>query len=145
MVFHWSMSDSKTPHLSRTLLNILANLNNTAVWMVLACPLISNPSSLLSRPLGIFLMRQLKLVSLSSSCSIAFLVLWQGPSTSLSFCFLWFLLWFACTAKSTIQQVLFVLIIITRSGYYYYFIFLVFFKFFMPAKAGDLSLELKWQ
>ena len=32
-------------------------------------------------------MLQLKLVSLSPSCSIAFLVILQGPSTCLSFCF----------------------------------------------------------
>ena len=34
MVFHWSLSDSKSPKLSRTLLSILAVLNNAVVWMV---------------------------------------------------------------------------------------------------------------
>ena len=33
MVFYWSFSDSKSPRVSRTLLNILAN---DLVWMVLA-------------------------------------------------------------------------------------------------------------
>ena len=32
MVFHWSLSDSKSPQVSRTLLNILAVLNNAVVW-----------------------------------------------------------------------------------------------------------------
>ena len=34
MVFHWSLSDGKSPQLSRTLLSILAVLNNAVVWMV---------------------------------------------------------------------------------------------------------------
>ena len=34
MVFHWSLSDSKSPQVSWTLLNILAVLNNTVIWMV---------------------------------------------------------------------------------------------------------------
>ena len=34
MVFHWSLSDSKSPQVSRTLLNILAVINNAVVWMV---------------------------------------------------------------------------------------------------------------
>ena len=35
MVFHWSLSDSKSPQISRTLLSILAVLNNAVVCMVL--------------------------------------------------------------------------------------------------------------
>ena len=34
MVFHWSLSDSKSPQVSRTLLNIPSVLNNVVVWMV---------------------------------------------------------------------------------------------------------------
>ena len=34
MVFHWSLSDSKSPQVSRTLHSILAVLNNVVVWMV---------------------------------------------------------------------------------------------------------------
>ena len=33
MVFRWSLSDSKSPQVSRTLLGILAVLNNAVVWM----------------------------------------------------------------------------------------------------------------
>ena len=39
MVFHWSLSDSKSPQVSRTLLSILADLNNAVVWMISAHPL----------------------------------------------------------------------------------------------------------
>ena len=46
MVFHWSLNDSKSPQISRTLLSILTNLNNAVVWMVFTCPLISKFSSL---------------------------------------------------------------------------------------------------
>ena len=38
MVFHWSLSDSKSPQVSRTLLSILAVLNNAVVWMVSTRP-----------------------------------------------------------------------------------------------------------
>ena len=36
MVFHWSQSDNKAPQESRTLLSILADLRNSAVWMDLS-------------------------------------------------------------------------------------------------------------
>ena len=38
MVFRWSLSDSKSPQVSRTLLSILAILSNVVVWMVSARP-----------------------------------------------------------------------------------------------------------
>ena len=41
MVFHCSLSDSKSPQISRTLLSILADLNNVVIWMVSTRPLIS--------------------------------------------------------------------------------------------------------
>ena len=34
MVFHWSLRDSKSPQVSRTLLSILTVFNNVVVWMV---------------------------------------------------------------------------------------------------------------
>ena len=51
MVFRWSLSDSKFPQVSRTLLSILTDLNNTAFWMVSTCPFISKFSSLFIDPL----------------------------------------------------------------------------------------------
>ena len=53
MVFHWSLSDSKSPQVSRTLLGILADLNNTVFWMVSTHQLISKSSSLYTNPLVI--------------------------------------------------------------------------------------------
>ena len=46
MVFHWSLSDSKSSQVSRTLLSILAVFNNAVVWMVSSRP----PTSKSSRP-----------------------------------------------------------------------------------------------
>ena len=51
MVFHWSFTDSKSPHVSRTLLSILAVLNNVVVWTVSTRSLISKSSSLFNNPL----------------------------------------------------------------------------------------------
>ena len=51
MVFHWSLSDGKSPQVSRTLLSILAVLNNIVVWMVSTRPLTSKSSSPFSNPL----------------------------------------------------------------------------------------------
>ena len=50
MVFHWSVIDSKSPQVSRTLLSILAVLNNAVVWMVFTRPPTSNSSSPFSNP-----------------------------------------------------------------------------------------------
>ena len=41
MIFYRSLSDSKSPQLSRTLLSILADLNNAVVWTVSTRPVIS--------------------------------------------------------------------------------------------------------
>ena len=52
VVFHRSLSDSKSPWVSRTLLSILANLSNAVTCIILILILISNSSILLSKPLG---------------------------------------------------------------------------------------------
>ena len=115
MVFHWSLSDSKSPQVSRTLLSILAVLNNAVVWMVSTCPPTSKSSSPFSNPLvtvpnapitiGIIVtcMFHSFFSSLARSRYLSFF--------SHSFCFI---LWSAGTAKSTILQVL--LLIIIKSG-----------------------------
>ena len=51
MIFHWSLSDSKSPQVSRTLLSILAVLNNTVVWMVSTRLPTSKSSSPFNNPL----------------------------------------------------------------------------------------------
>ena len=51
MVFYWSLSDSKSPQVSRTSLSILAVLNNEVVWVVCNRLLISKSSSPFNNPL----------------------------------------------------------------------------------------------
>ena len=52
MVSHESASDSKFPHVFRTLLSIQANLNNAVVWMISIRPLISKSTSPCTNPFG---------------------------------------------------------------------------------------------
>ena len=61
-IFHWSLNDSKSPLVSRTLLSILANLNNIVVWMVSVLPMISNSFNLFSCLCRPFQSYQLQLV-----------------------------------------------------------------------------------
>ena len=51
MVFQWSLSDSKSPQVSRTLLNILTVINNAVVWKFSPCPSTSKSSSPFNNPL----------------------------------------------------------------------------------------------
>ena len=51
MVFHWRLSDSKSPQVSRTLLSILVVYNNVVVWMVSTRPPTSKSSRHFNNPL----------------------------------------------------------------------------------------------
>ena len=115
MVFHWSLSDSKYPQLSRTLLNILAVLNN--VWMVSTRPPTSKSSSPFSNhfvtvpnaPITIGIIVTCMFHSFFNSLARSRYLSFFSHSFS-------FILWSAGTAKSTILQVLFFLLIIIRSS-----------------------------
>ena len=109
IVSYWSLSDSNFPQVSRTLLSILADLNNAVVWMVSTCiliskssspcinPLVTLPSALLTTGITVtFMLQCFFFYSLASSRYIS--------SFSLSFNFT---LWSVRTAKSTILQFLF--------------------------------------
>ena len=50
--FYWSLSESNSFQVYRTLLSILADLNSTVVWMGSILPLISSSASLFFRALG---------------------------------------------------------------------------------------------
>ena len=108
MVFHWSLSDSKSPQVSRTRLSILAVLSNAVVWIVSTRPLTSKSSVPFNNPLIIVpnapitigtivtFMFHSFFNSLARSRYLSFF--------SLSFIFI---LWSAGTPKSTILQILF--------------------------------------
>ena len=53
MVFQWSLSNSKSPQVSRTHLRILAVLSNAVVWIVSTRPPISKSSRPFNNPLVI--------------------------------------------------------------------------------------------
>ena len=52
MVFHKSLSDSKSTQVYRTIFNFLAVLNNAVVWMVSTRPLTFKSSSPFNNPLA---------------------------------------------------------------------------------------------
>ena len=51
MIFHWSLRDSNSPQVSRTLLSIPADLDNAVVWMISTRPFIPISSSPRINPL----------------------------------------------------------------------------------------------
>ena len=55
MVFHWSLSDSKSPQVSRTHLRILAVLSNAVIWIVSTRPPTSKSSRPFNNPLVIII------------------------------------------------------------------------------------------
>ena len=117
MVFHWSLSDSKYPQVSRTRLRSLAVLSNTVIWIVSS----RSPTSKSSRPFNNPLVIVPK-ASLTIGTIVTFM--FRNSFNSLvrlrylsffahSFRFI---LWSAGTAKSTLLLILFFLLIIIRSG-----------------------------
>ena len=115
MVSHWSLSDSNSAQVSRTLLSVLADLNNAVVWMFSTRPLISKSSS----PC-INLLVTVPRVPVRIGITVTFT--FHSFFNTLTF-FFFFFAFFQFTlrsagiAKSTVQQVLFFFLIITRSGY----------------------------
>ena len=128
MVFHWNLSDSKSPQVSRTLLSILTVLNNAFIWMVSTRP----PTSKSSRPFNNPLVT---VPSAPITIGIIFTIMFHSFFNSLarsrylsffshSFSFI---LWSAGTAKSTILQVLF---------FFFFFFWLLLSLVFWPG-LGD--------
>ena len=108
MVFHWSLSDSKSPQVSRTLLSILAVLNNAVVWMVSTRPPTSKSSCLFSNPLVTVLNIPIT-IGIIVTCMFHSFFNSLARSMYLSFFShsFSFILWSAGTVKSTIWQVRF--------------------------------------
>ena len=117
MVFHRSLSESKSSQVYRTRLSILAVLNNVVVWIVSTRPPTSKSSSHFSNPL---------FTVPNAPITISIIVTWMFHSffnslvrsSYLSFFsnYFSFILWSAGTAKSTILQILFFLLIFIRSS-----------------------------
>ena len=108
MVFHWSLSDSKSPQVSRTLLSILAVFSNAVVWMVPTHSPTSKSSRSFNNPSVTVPKAPITIGTIDTFVfhsffnSLARLKYLSFFSHSFSF-----ILWSAGTAKSTILQFLF--------------------------------------
>ena len=108
MVFHWRLSDSKSPQVSRTLLSILAVLNYAVVWMVSTRPSISEPSSPFCNPLVTVPKAPITIGIIVTFIFHSFFnSLARSRYLSLFSHSFSFILWSAGTAKSTILQIFF--------------------------------------
>ena len=116
MVFHRSVSDSKSPEVSTTRLSILTVLSNAVIWIVSTYPPTSKSSKPFNNPLVIVPKVPITIgtiVTFMFHSNFSYLA-WSKDLSFFSHSFR-FILWSARTAKSTIWQILFLLIII-RSG-----------------------------
>ena len=116
-VFHWSLSDSNSPQVSRTFPSILSYPNNAAVRMVSTYSLISKSSSPCANLLVTVPSAPITIGITATFTFHSFFNVLARPRYlsffSLSFNFI---LLSTGTAKSTIRQVLFFLLIINMSG-----------------------------
>ena len=117
MVFHWSLSDSKSSQVSRTCLRILAVLSNAVIWIVSTRPPTSKSSRPFNNPLVIVPKAPITIGTIitflfySFFKSLARLRYLSFFSHSFRF-----IQWSTGTVKLTILQILFILLIIIRSG-----------------------------
>ena len=117
MVFHWRLSDSKSPQVSRTLLSILAVFNNAIVWMVSTRLLTSKSSGPFNNPLV-----TVPKAPITIGIIVAFIFhsffnsLARSRYLSLFSHSFSFILGLAGKAKLTILRILFFLLIIIKSG-----------------------------
>ena len=130
MVFHWGPSDNKSPQVSRTRLRILVVLGNAVVWIVSTRPPTSKSSRPFNNPLVIV---PIAPITIGTIVTFMFHSFFNSLVRSRYLSFFShsfrFILWSTGTAKSTILQILFFIII--RSGllvgirwsvYYYYYL-----------------------
>ena len=87
MVSHWSLSDSKSPQVTRTLLSILSDLNNAVVLIVSTCPLISKSSSPCANLLVTVPRAPITIGMTITFMFQSFSIPEQGPGTYLTFAF----------------------------------------------------------
>ena len=150
MVFHWSLSDNKSSQVFRTLLSILADFNNAAVWMVSPRPLISSSSSSCINSL---------LIVPSAPITIGITGAFMFYSFFSSFARSWYYLSFRFLSvlpcgqpgRQSLQFGMFTyfgwqslsLVAWTRLGDYYHYFTAP--EFFTPALTGVFPLESEWQ
>ena len=135
MVFHRSLSDSKSPQVSWTRLRILAVLSNAVIWIVSTGLSTSKSTRPFNNPLVIVPKAPITIGTIVTFMFHSFFnSLARSRYLSLFSHYVRFILWSTRTAKSTILQILFFLLIY----YYYYFTPC---ELFTAAFAGGLSVE----
>ena len=122
MVFHWRLSDSKCPQVSRTRLSILAVLSNAFVWIVSTRP----PTSKSSRPFN----NPLVIVP-------------KAPITIGTIITIMFHGFFQFSSKIEVLILLFTFLQIYSAVIIIIIIYSL--EFFTSALADGLSLENEWQ
>ena len=124
MIFHWSLSDSKYPQVSGTLLCILADLNHAIVWMFSSCPVISKSSRPCTNPL-VTVPRVLVINDITVSFMFHNFFNSQARSKYFYFFFAFFQLYSVVSRDSKVHNLFgkfsffflfFLVLIITRSG-----------------------------
>ena len=141
MVFHWSLSDSKTPQVSRTLLNILAVPNNGVVWMVSTRPPTSKSSSPFSNPLVTVLNAPITIGIIVTFRFHSFFnsQAWSRYISFFSYSFS-FILWSVGTVMSTILQFLFFVV----DYYYFYYYWHVFMLCYFIRNVKFFRCQIKF-
>ncbi len=126
MVFHWSLSDSKSPQVSRTRLRLLAVLSNAVVWIVSTRP----PTSKSSRPFSNTLV-----IVPNAPITIGTIVTFLFNSFFNSLAMSSYLSFFSLSCKIDRKVDIIIIIIII--------IIIYSLEFFTSALADDLSLEFE--
>ena len=115
MVFHWRLSESKIPQVSRTLLSILTVFNNTVVWMVSTRLLTSKYSRPFNSPLVTVPKAPFTIGTIVTFMFRSFFFFFFNSLARSRYFFLHyfsFILWSAGTAKSIILQILIFFVIL---------------------------------
>ena len=111
MVLHWSLSDSKSPQVSRSHLRILTVLSNAVVWIVSTRPPISKSSRPFNNP---FVILHNAPITIGTIVTFMFHSFFNSLARSRYLSFFShsfrFIMWSAEIAKSTILQILFLFV-----------------------------------
>ena len=113
MAFYCSWSNSKSPQVPRTLLSILANLNNAVVRMVYIYPFISNSSSPFTNTSGIVLSAPI-IIGITVTFMFHSLFLVRSQKVLIVILFFRFLLILLCGQQSPLFGCFFFLVVRPR-------------------------------
>ena len=140
MVFHWSLSDSRSPQVSRTRLRILTVLSNAVVWIVSNRPPTFKSSRPFNNPLVIVPNAP---ITIGTIVTFMFHSLFNSLARS-RYLFLFshsLDLFCGLPGQQSRQFCKFSY----YHYYYYYYYLLLLWEFFIPALADSFSLEFEWQ